>query len=81
MQLSIVLIFLQEKKFPQTEKREIIVCSGEGSSWRNNQIIIIIFSSFQFALVNSEDALYCGNRFLANPNVVVAAVVDVESVK
>ena len=32
----------------------------------------------QFALVNSEDALYCGNRFLANPRVVVAAVVSVK---
>ena len=31
----------------------------------------------QFALVNSEDALYCGNRFLANPRVVGAAVVSV----
>ena len=32
----------------------------------------------QFALVNNEDALYCGNRFLANPRVVVAAVVSVK---
>ena len=32
----------------------------------------------QFALVNSEDALYCGNRFLANPRVVGAAVVSVK---
>ena len=30
----------------------------------------------QFALVNSEDALYCGNKFLANPKVVVVVVVS-----
>ena len=35
----------------------------------------------QFALVNSEDALYCGNRFLANPRVVGAAVVSVKRKK
>lgn len=34
----------------------------------------------QFALVNSEDALYCGNRFLANPRVVGAAVVSLGGV-
>jgi len=48
----------------------------------NNSSSAASYSCFvflQFALVNSEDALYCGNRFLANPSVVVAAEAGVVS--
>ena len=45
-----------------------VVCAGHQPSF--------ISSSGQFALVNSEDALYCGNKFLANPKVVVVVFVS-----
>ena len=46
----------------------IRACAGHQPSFN--------ISSGQFALVNSEDALYCGNKFLANPKVVVVVFVS-----
>ena len=46
----------------------VVLCAGHQPSF--------ISSSGQFALVNSDDALYCGNKFLANPKVVVVVFVS-----